>query len=199
MYLERNGTMAKAYWIDSENKSITEVESSSLADMRRHIGGHIEIAFLHPNGDVLYVDEEGLLKNPEHWFRYSHRTDQPFAGNGLLVGREVEGDEYPEGFTTLSPKTSLADFTDSVTFGRNAPPRSRNEFSVYQWFPNDDYEIVAKFVPIEEAMRLASMCCKSVGAKIGTTRQVMITDGGDCCVFEWKFGEGVVFPPMNRA
>ena len=34
----------------------------------------------------------------------------------------------------------------------------------------------------------------SVGGKIGTTNRVIITDGGDSCCFDWRFGVGVVFP-----
>jgi hypothetical protein len=36
--------------------------------------------------------------------------------------------------------------------------------------------------------------CTSVGAKMGTTNRVIITDSGDCTNAEWVFGEGLVFP-----
>jgi Domain of unknown function (DUF3846) len=108
--------MAKAYWIDSKSKTITEVEYNSLDDMHRYIGGHIEVAHAHPNGDVLYVDEEGLLKDPKNWFLYAYRSDQPLAGNGLYVGREVEGEQYPNGYTTLAPTTSIEQLRGMVMF-----------------------------------------------------------------------------------
>jgi hypothetical protein len=69
-----------------------------------------------------------------------------------------------------------------------------NEFSVYQWFADGSYEVVLKLVSDERAVRVAQQLTESIGAKIGITRQIMITDGGDSCVFEWKFGEGVTFP-----
>lgn len=69
-----------------------------------------------------------------------------------------------------------------------------NEFSVYQFFPDGTYERVREFVSPEEAVRAAQHYCTSVGARLGTTVRVIITDGGDCCCFEWKHGEGITFP-----
>lgn len=71
-------------------------------------------------------------------------------------------------------------------------------FSVCQFFPNDSYEYVRRHVDAEEAVKAAHHYCSSVGARMGTTVRVIITDAGDCCVFEWKFGEGVVFPPIQK-
>jgi hypothetical protein len=70
-----------------------------------------------------------------------------------------------------------------------------NEFSVYQFFPNETYEEVLRFVNVPTAMDAVMKLTRSVGAKLGTTQRVIVTDGGDCCVFEWKHGEGVTFPP----
>jgi hypothetical protein len=72
---------------------------------------------------------------------------------------------------------------------------STGEFSVCQFFPGGDYEYVRSGVGAEEAVKAAHHYANSVGAKLGTTMRVIITDGGDCTVFEWRFGEGVVFPP----
>jgi hypothetical protein len=71
------------------------------------------------------------------------------------------------------------------------------EFSVYQFFANDTYERVRSFVGAQEAVEAARALTTSVGARIGTTRRVIITDGGDCTNFEWKFGEGVTYPPRR--
>lgn len=67
------------------------------------------------------------------------------------------------------------------------------EFSVYQFFPDDSYERVLSFVDGETAVRTAKQLSESVGARIGSTRRIIITDGGDCTCFEWKHGEGVTF------
>jgi len=68
------------------------------------------------------------------------------------------------------------------------------EFSVYQFFKDGSNERVRQFVPADEAVKAAHHYCNSVGARLGTTVRVIITDGGDCCCFEWLHGQGVVFP-----
>jgi hypothetical protein len=110
---------AKAIHINSAERTITEVEieGGSLKDLQALTGGGIEIAWSFQNGDVLFVDDEGLLKPQEHYFRISTRKDgQPLAGNAVLVGREVEGPQYPEGYTTLPPQTSVAELESMITF-----------------------------------------------------------------------------------
>ena len=74
----------------------------------------------------------------------------------------------------------------------------RDEFSVYQFFPDDLNERVASFVGAREAVDLAMQLSRSIGGRIGTTRRIIITDGGDDTVFEWKHGEGVTYPPHRE-
>jgi hypothetical protein len=69
-----------------------------------------------------------------------------------------------------------------------------NEYSVCQFFADENYEYVRRYVSAEEAMRAALHYTRSVGAQFGSTRRVIITDGGDSICFEWTFGEGVTFP-----
>lgn len=69
------------------------------------------------------------------------------------------------------------------------------EFSVVQFFEDGTSEYVRSGVGPKEAVEAAHHYCHSVGAKVGITRRVIITDGGDCTNFEWKYGEGVTFPP----
>lgn len=71
-------------------------------------------------------------------------------------------------------------------------------FSVFQFFPDETYECVRSRVEAAEAVEAARHYSSSVGAQIGTTRRVIITDSGDHTVFEWKYGEGVVFPPEAK-
>ena len=75
---------------------------------------------------------------------------------------------------------------------------SRPEFSVYQFGPGDFYERVREGVHAEEAVRAAHFYSHNVAAQKGWTKRVIITDGGDYTVFEWKFGEGVTFPPEAK-
>jgi hypothetical protein len=69
------------------------------------------------------------------------------------------------------------------------------EFSVCQFFPDGSYEYTRRYVEAEEAVKAAIHYATSVGAKLGTTERVIITDGGDCISWEWKRSEGIVFPP----
>lgn len=72
------------------------------------------------------------------------------------------------------------------------------EFSVAQFFENGQYGYEIRFVDEETAVKIAKRIIESVGGRIGTTQRVIITDGGDCTVFEWKHSEGIVFPPPTK-
>jgi hypothetical protein len=72
---------------------------------------------------------------------------------------------------------------------------SEGEFSVCQFFSDGSYEYVRRFVSDEEAVLAAIHYSSSVGAKLGTTQRVIITDGGDCINWEWEFGKGITYPP----
>lgn len=71
---------------------------------------------------------------------------------------------------------------------------SQGEFNVVQFFEDGSYEYVRRFVGPEEAVKTAHVYCNNPAARIGITRRVIITDGGDCTNFEWRYGEGVVYP-----
>lgn len=68
------------------------------------------------------------------------------------------------------------------------------EFSVCQFFEDDSYEYVRRYVDPEAAMIAFKHYTNSVGARIGTTKRVIITDGGDSINMEWQFGKGITFP-----
>ena len=73
-----------------------------------------------------------------------------------------------------------------------------DKFQVFQFFEDGSYELVRPWCHTDEAMRVALHYCTSVGAKLGITKRVIVVDNGDCIAFEWKFGEGVVFPIKNQ-
>jgi len=75
----------------------------------------------------------------------------------------------------------------------------QGEYSVCQFFEDGSYEYVRRYVDAEEASRATAHYCGSVGAKLGFTKRVIVTDGGDCICFEWKFGEGIVYPPKQES
>jgi hypothetical protein len=110
----------KAIFIDAERREIREVEYSPTGSGDEHpsvnhyVGGWIEAAWRWDNGDVLFVDEEGLLKATMHFFLCKFRTDQPMAGNGLLVGREVEDEDVQGGYYTTPPTMTVERLRDQI-------------------------------------------------------------------------------------
>lgn len=72
----------------------------------------------------------------------------------------------------------------------------REEFSVWQYFsdPEQAPECVRRYVSAEEAVKAACHYTTSVGARSGFVERVIITDGGDCTVFDWRKGIGVIWP-----
>lgn len=71
---------------------------------------------------------------------------------------------------------------------------AQGEFSVWQFFEDESFECVRRNVDAAEAVKAARHYTASVAAQTGITRRVIITDGGDCTNFEWKYGEGVTYP-----
>jgi hypothetical protein len=75
----------------------------------------------------------------------------------------------------------------------------RGEFSVWVFFPDDRHEARIRFVGARVAFEAAEALTRNVGGKLGTISRIIITDGGDHTVFEWKFGEGITFPTATEA
>jgi hypothetical protein len=68
------------------------------------------------------------------------------------------------------------------------------QYSVVQFFANQTYRYVLRYVTALHAMQAAELLIESVDARVGSTRRVIITDADDFTNFEWKFGEGVTYP-----
>jgi hypothetical protein len=109
--------MTKAYLIDAAAQTVSEVTITGLSDLQKLVGGYIEAAYVWDSGDTLFVDEEGLLKEGQSFFAVPGvRPEQAFAGNGVLVGREEEGSQFPGGFINHDPAMSLEDLHEQVFF-----------------------------------------------------------------------------------
>lgn len=74
------------------------------------------------------------------------------------------------------------------------PDSGQPEFSVAQFFEDGTWEYVRRFVDASEAVTAALHYTDNVACKMGITKRVIITDGFDRCVFEWRHGEGVMWP-----
>jgi len=75
---------------------------------------------------------------------------------------------------------------------------SSTEFSVY-WFDELGLSYPeARFIDAKAAMFTAVSLAQREAAIAGRIQRVIVTDGGDHTVFEWKHGAGVTFPPPAR-
>ena len=74
----------RAIIINAQHRTITEAEiDGSLASLQQIVGGLIEPVSL--DGDHhCYVNEEGLLNQPRHFFMFRD-GHQPLAGNGVIL------------------------------------------------------------------------------------------------------------------
>lgn len=106
----------KTYVINPVARTIQERELPNVYPAAKEvIGGWLERAAVFLNGDSLWVDEEGLLKEPRHFFLIPGYA-QPFAGIGVLSGREENNDEDDDSSTTADVKTTIAELRGLVTF-----------------------------------------------------------------------------------
>lgn len=102
------------FFIDAKNRTITEVQDSpNLATYYRLIGCSLIDAVQLPTGDFVYVDDEGLLKNPAHFFAIDGHI---LAGNGVVVGMGAEGDDSEPVVDLSSLKRSIR-FLNSIQVG----------------------------------------------------------------------------------
>ena len=86
----------KAILIDSYNRVVEEVSLDPDQNMLHQWYDHIkcdmaQVGHYITEHDSIIVDEEGLLKPCDHFFTYDG-AHQPFAGNGLVVGVDEDGE-----------------------------------------------------------------------------------------------------------
>ncbi len=74
---------------------------------------------------------------------------------------------------------------------------SHAEWSVCQFFNDDTYEHVRRYVSEEVALAAFHHYTTGVGAQCGVTTRVIITDGSYSCCFEWQYGKGVTYSPRD--
>ena len=109
----------KAIKIDSHTKTIEEVQIEGLPGMQAVVEGYITVALELDDENTLFVDDEGLLKDPKDFFLWRSETESKktrgFAGNGLIVGHNDEGDSTNVSFSLEKVKILCA-FVDGFTF-----------------------------------------------------------------------------------
>ena len=67
--------------------------------------------YVWPNGDTLYVDDEGLLKPGMRLFGIRRPDGQPLAGNGLIIGSDKRGN-------SVDAKSGLVDIQTQLEWTR---------------------------------------------------------------------------------
>jgi len=120
----------KAILIDPFEKEVREIDwSGNYHDISNILDApHFDVAhFGSGDGDVIYVDDEGLFREKgQEYFGFAGHPN-PLAGYGLLVGTDAEGN-------TVAPQISL-DWAATKTFflgdmGGNPP---RPQITVVPW------------------------------------------------------------------
>lgn len=82
--------------------------TNALVD--RCLPGGITVAWQRRNRDVIYVDDEGLLRPATAGFRWKERPDrQPLLGFGLVGGPDSD-----DGESTLDPRSTIAEIEAQV-------------------------------------------------------------------------------------
>ncbi len=69
-----------------------EITQDHLPDMQGIVGGYLEAVGSLDNGDMLYVDEEGLLKDNQKFFKIPELSQDALAGVGFVQGHNKNGD-----------------------------------------------------------------------------------------------------------
>lgn len=107
----------KAFLIDSKNQEIKEVEHNSWRDIAPFLGcSMFTVGAYLPNGDCIYVDDEGLLCQPEHFFVVP-TYPTPLAGNGLVVGSTPRSGDSIDAKSTIEELKKMVRFEDINTVG----------------------------------------------------------------------------------
>lgn len=107
-------TQIKAIRIDSANRRFheVEIEQNNIDDINSHLGSSLFDIVRLDNGDVIFVDDEGILTaNVGDPFFATKRFRQALVGNGLVVGTN------PKNGDSVDPLTTIEWLEDNVYFG----------------------------------------------------------------------------------
>lgn len=98
----------RAIKVDAFERTITEVQVDGLKDMQAAVDGYIQIALELPNGDTIFVNEEGLLKGWDAWIYYEGQM-QPWIGSAIIVGHDGEGE-------SIDAKSTVEEIKNNIRF-----------------------------------------------------------------------------------
>jgi hypothetical protein len=99
----------RAILINAENETISEVEyDGDYRSIYKLIGCETFTIVQFPDGETLYVEDNGLLFDPQHFFKHEG-YHQPLAGNGLFLGSDDEGE-------SIATQLSIDKLKDQISF-----------------------------------------------------------------------------------
>ena len=112
---ETSETTMKSILIDPEKRAITEFEyDGSMQGIYETIDATcFDAVRLNNEGDVVYVDDEGLYNSRNYWAYgdYPH----PIAGKGMVLGTDYEGESVAPRATTVESLELSVRFITTAT------------------------------------------------------------------------------------
>jgi hypothetical protein len=99
----------KAILINSIEQTVTEIEySGNWRDISKLIGCDLFTVVNMGKGDTIFVDDEGLLKDPQYFFKLDTYRSL-LAGNGLILGSDDEGE-------SIACKVTVEEMRSRISF-----------------------------------------------------------------------------------
>ena len=118
----------KALLINSKDKTVTKVQIKDYKEIYGLIGNGCS-TFACPvefdNGDVLYCDDEGLLKEKVEGCFMFPEWNTPIVGNAVILGSDDDGQ-------SIDAKTNISFFTENLIWGNEAVAEEYRNFALSQ-------------------------------------------------------------------
>lgn len=82
----------KAILINSVDRKVSEIQyNGNIEEIYQALNCQTFTIVRLENGDTVFVDDEGLLGNPQNFFTIAD-YGTPIAGNGLVLGETLDGE-----------------------------------------------------------------------------------------------------------
>src|SRR5580765_3304115 len=115
----------KGIVIDAQQQTFRYVEWQE-GDVPKYTGGSLTLAFNYPRNDppqsmfwadVVYCDDEGLMKPYDYFFRTRSRRldDQPIPGMGFVTGPDIV-DDKGDYIRSADPQVTIAQLEKDIEF-----------------------------------------------------------------------------------
>lgn len=72
------------------------------------------------------------------------------------------------------------------------------KFRVVMFYPDETYTYEGDWMPLEQAVDLAKNITQRPAVALGIIARVIIVDRDDLTCFDWRNGQGVVFPTPEQ-